>query len=881
MATDYRYAEPNDTPHGTSDDVEPLAWDTLEQSIPTRFEHCTGAFADRPAVEDASGVWTYARLNRAADRIARRLVETRGPASEPVAALFDQGAHFLAAILGVMKAGKFYVPLDPLFPQARNTYVLDDSGASLLLTDAAHAGVVGSYARQAIEVLAIEECEAGGDDPCPPVPPEARATLLYTSGSTGLPKGVLHDHRTLIHNAVRQYDLMCFSPGDRFSMVYSSSVMGTVRDYTNALLNGAELFPFDIRSEGLVRLVDFLERQRLTIFHTIPSVLRHLASVIDRPGCLPDLRFLILGGESVLRADFEIFRRAFPDDCRLFTGLGLTETGTIRQNILTHASIMTEATVPLGYPLRDVEVRLLDEAGQEVKAGQVGEIVVRSHALALEYWRKPEETRAAFTNDALEAGVRFFHTGDLGTLLPDGCLVHKGRKDHQIKVRGFRIELEEVETAILETGLAKDAVVVGRELRSGDKCLVAYLVSSPAQREGGPEIRQLLAARLPDHMIPALFIELEELPLTPNGKVDRLALPEPDFSSLAGPADLPLDDIEAALVELWKEVLSIDRTGVEDNFFDLGGNSLLASEMLLQIDRRFGRHYPPSFLIDKNTIRQLAAALRDPHSGTRRSLVAVRSAGSRPPLFVIPGGHGDILYLRLLSRYLPSDQPFYGLQGIYPGTESGTQPLIEDIASHYLQEIVAIRPHGPYLLAGHSFGGYVALELGRQLIERGERIPMLAMLDTYPPGRRRKVALWTRLLIHARNLPPMDPAAWHEYLRARREDVILRLVRNPFLARAMRRVGLLDGRPIAFSRIARHAYSPAPYPGDLVLFKASERPWFITWDPMEKWPGFVAGKYRVCNIPGRHETILFEPHVRDLAEAMTGYLDEVASAGKG
>ncbi len=852
------------------DPAAPLEWDAIDMPLSRRFEACARAFAGRPAVEDASGTWTYDRLNRFSNRIARKLAAERGAGPEPVAVLFEQGAFFLAALLGVLKAGKFYVPLDPLFPAARNAHILNDSGAGLLITDRAHAALAGEYCRGALPVLDIQDNGLPDDESDPELAaaPDAPALLIYTSGSTGMPKGVLHDQRTLIHNSVRQHDLMAFTPADRFSMLYSSSVMGTVRDYTNALLNGASLHPFDIRGEGLARLVDFLTERRLTIFHTIPGVFRHLGSVLERGRQLPDLRFVILGGETLLRSDFEIFRRHFPAGCRLFTGLGLTETGTVRQNILTPQSEVTEATVPLGYPLRDVEVCLLDAAGSPVKAGEVGEIAVRSRYIAGGYWRNPGKTSPAPFREADREEVRVFRTGDLGLLLPDGCLVHKGRSDFQIKLRGFRIELQEIETVILESGLAQDAVVTGYEVRPGERCLVAYLVP-PAGRTGlAEEIRSYLKLNLPDHMVPTLFVELERLPHTPNGKVDRQALPPPEFGRPAAGEDAPRDEVESALVDLWKEILSVDRVGVQESFFDLGGNSILASAMFIQVERRFGRSFPLSLLIEKNTIRQLADALREPSPGIGSSLVAVRTGGSNPPLFVLPGGHGDVLYMRALARHLPPGQPLYGIQAAPVEGDLPDAPRIERIAARYLLDISSVQAHGPYLLAGHSFGGYVALEMARLLLGRGERVALLAIFDTYPPGRRVQTSLRNRLLIHAENLRALSGKQKLDYIRERSDDFTLRLVRNPRLAGLLHKPGSPQDRNMAISRAARYNYDPPPYPGDVALFKASERPWYVTWDPMARWPEYVGGELRTFSIPGGHDTILFEPHVRLLAQEL-------------
>jgi thioesterase domain-containing protein len=357
--------------------------------------------------------------------------------------------------------------------------------------------------------------------------------------------------------------------------------------------------------------------------------------------------------------------------------------------------------------------------------------------------------------------------------------------------------------------------------------------------------------------------------------VDRRALPPPDFGDLAGAQTAPGDAVEAVLVELWKEVLSAGQVGIGDNFFDLGGDSLLASELFIQIDKRFGRLYPLSLLIEKNTIRKLAEVLRDPDSGIARSLVAVKPEGSRPPLFVIPGGYGDVLYLRSLARHVDAGQPVYGLQAA--GTQGRRQysMRMEEIAAQYLAEVAEVQPHGPYLLAGHSFGGYVAVEMARLLGQRGERVALLAMLDTYPPGKREQASLRNRILIQLENLRPLTGKQKFAYVRARLDELLLRLSRSLFLTGLLSRPGSTAERAVAYSRAARYNYAPAPYPGPLTLFKAGERPWYVDWDPMKRWSDYVSGEIVSVPVPGAHESILFEPYVKDLAEALDRRIRQV------
>ena len=839
---------------------------SFEQSLVDRFEECARRFPSRVAVHDRGRVWTYDRLDGVANQVANWLLGCRGEGPEPVHLLFPQGAEFVAALLGVLKAGKSYVPLDPIFPLARNRYIVEDARAQVLLTQAEHRAQAAELCGDGISLGTFEDILGSETDTRPglKIAPQASAFIIYTSGSSGHPKGVLQSHINLVHNAWRQTGLMHFSGEDRFTCLYSPSVMGTVRDHFNALLNGAALVPFDLSRQGVASLAEWLVDEHITVFHTISSVLRSMRNVLPEPEALAALRLVILGGESVLRTDFELFRARFPDQCRLFTGLGSTETGTARQILLNHASAVEHPVLPLGYPVPDMEISLRGEDGVPVLQGEVGEIVVESPYLALEYWNKPDLTAQAFELRA--DGTRGFHTGDLGRMLPDGCLLHCGRKDFQVKVRGHRVETVEIEAEILRTGLATDVVVVSHEMKPGRTILVAYFVSEDHSDQLDDRIRSRLADTLPDYMVPSLYMRLDALPLTPNGKVDRRALPIPDFGKQILPDEKPRDHIEEVLVRIWRERLSRDSIGIHDDFFDLGGDSLEASLLALEIEQAFGIELPLSVFVDRTTIAQLAEYVRE-HGGVPSSLVPIQANGSGPRLFVVPGGYGNVLFLRHLAQYLGPDQPLFALQSTKSAT--GLREYyrdVEEVASTYLAEIQKVQPTGPYYLAGYSFGGYVALEMARGILAQGDRVALLVLFDTYPPGPRKNASPGERILIHARNLRRIGLREWPSYAAAGFRSILLRSTRLKPVRAALRTAGYVPRQPMVASKIARFGYLPPPYAGELTLIKARQREWYVRWDPMENWPQFVSGGLRTLEVEGGHGDILHEPHVRQVAE---------------
>jgi len=598
-----------------------------------------------------------------------------------------------------------------------------------------------------------------------------------------------------------------------------------------------------------------------------------------RPEQLQTVQLVILGGESVLKSDVDIYKKYFPNDCRLFTGLGSTETGTIRQNILNKTIVVAEGSVPLGYPLKDVEIILQGDDGEPVLSGEIGEIVVQSPYLAVGYWQRPELNQAVFLPDPRGTDKRLFHTGDLGRLLPDGCLVHCGRKDFQVKIRGYRIELQEIEAALLASGLLESAVVVGIDIKKGDYRLVAYIIPRLETADLVGSLRKFLASQLPSYMTPSLFVTLTELPRTPNGKVDRKALPKPVLipeSSIAPDGEISL---EKELAMLWEEILSVRLTGLNDDFFSLGGDSLHATNLLTEIEKRFCVRLPLAILLEYNTVRKLAALIAGDFTAPNKSLVAVRPQGSKKPIFFFPGGYGDCFYFRNLAKYLQSDRPIYGLQA--RSTESGRfyEMGMEYIASAYLAEILQLQPEGPYYLAGHSFGGYIAMEIARHLLERGLQVAFLGLCDTYPPGPRRQVSLPNRVLIHLQNLHGLGPRQVFGYFRDRWINGMLKISRLVFVRSFLKQIGFRPKKAMIAARISRFGYNPAPYQGNAFLFKVGQRPWYVRWDPMENWHKYIQGKLEIREIPGEHGNLMFEPYVQDLARQLNDCL-QLVEAGQ-
>ncbi|NEO63467.1 MAG: amino acid adenylation domain-containing protein, partial [Moorea sp. SIO4G2] len=474
---------------------EPFPLENVEGSIVEQFEQQVLRHGNRLAIGVPGQELTYNALNQWANRIARAVLNKLGAGSEPVALLFETGPSMIAAMLGVLKAGKFYVPLDISLPESRQRLILNDSKALLILSDRYHLDASGFEQKiLSQDVLRIDSLEPGISDENLKIycHPDDKAYILYTSGSTGRPKGVIQNHRYVL-NLCRNYTnsgLMSFS--DRFSLLYSAAFGGAVRDIYCALLNGAALFPLDVKQIGLHQLGRWLRDNEITVMFAVATLFRHFVSTLDGLEDFPKLRLIQIGSETVYRQDAELFVENFSDQCTLMVNLGGTEISPVRQFPITKETVLTGATVPAGYGVEGTEVFLWDESGQEVPPGEVGEIVVRSRQVALGYWQQPERTEQVFITDGEH---RYFKTGDLGKLLPDGCLLHLGRKDFQVKIRGYRVETTEVEASLLNLDPVQEAVVVAQAEAGGavgDQQLVAYL--TPVNSQNKPTAKELKAA---------------------------------------------------------------------------------------------------------------------------------------------------------------------------------------------------------------------------------------------------------------------------------------------------------------------------------------------------------------------------------------------------
>jgi acyl-coenzyme A synthetase/AMP-(fatty) acid ligase len=431
---------------------------------------------------------------------------------------------------------------------------------------------------------------------------------MYTSGSTGEPKGVAQNHRNVLSKVMGWVNVVHISPGDRLSMLRAFHVSGSIRDLFGGLLCGAAVLPYDVKREGFSHLASWLVDENITLYNSVVTLFRSFGATLKGSEDFSTIRLIKLSGEPVYKRDVDIFKKYFADSCLLINMLAMAEAGSARVYFMGRETPIVESVVPIGYPLEDCEVLLIDADGKASGLNQVGEIAIRSRYLSPGYWRRTDLTEAAFLPDPQGGDSRIFRTGDLGSMLSDGCLVHRGRKDSHVKIRGYSVEVVEVQAALIELDGVQAAVVTTRENSHGEQILVAYVVPGGQAALDASFLRKSLAARLPGYMVPSVFVFLKSLPLAGPGKIDLRALPSVgrERPVVETPFALPRTPVEKYLTKVWAQLLDLDQVGIHDGFLELGGDSLLASRLICQVRDVLHVEVPIRSLFERPTVAEMA-----------------------------------------------------------------------------------------------------------------------------------------------------------------------------------------------------------------------------------------------------------------------------------
>lgn len=621
-------------------------------TFPAVFARTVAAQPDHLALVTTTHAITYAELNAQADRIAGALFAVVGRGPAPIGLLFGQESAAFAATIAVLKSGNFYVTLDPLYPLARLAAILMDAGTGLLVTNSAGLALAHQICADGVVIVNVDALPATVA-PLPPlvIAPDAYAYIGYTSGSTGKAKGVVETH---CNHICHWQNLLRAQPHygrERVLFLNRLSFSGGQLAFYLTLLAGATLYLYDLHTDGLAALPAWIQQHQITVWNSVPSVFRTFVAQVAGPEQVASIRLLRLASDAILPQDLAAYRRWFSPTCQLWLCYALTEVKTVTMTFLARDVPILPTAMPSGPPIDGMAIQIVDEAGQSLGPDQVGEIIVRSRYVSPGYWRDPELTAARFRPDPDAPGVFLVQTGDLGKLDHHGNLIHKGRKDTQVKVRGYRVELSEIEAHLAALDGVQEAAVRAYPLASGEVRLAAYWVSHSSAPPSSSDLRRRLSQHLPDYMLPATFTRLARLPVNGNGKIDRGALPYPGHHrpALDTPFSAPHTGLEQALAAIWAELLELETIGCDDNFFALGGDSLLAMRLVIAVEKRLGCTVPMTFL-RQPTVAYLAALLTDGISHRPDELTSLPPAYAVRDRLSVLAGQGVHLLRRGKSR---------------------------------------------------------------------------------------------------------------------------------------------------------------------------------------------------------------------------------------
>ena len=860
------------------------------------FEARASAQPDAVAVVVDDASLSYQQLEEAANRLAHRLRQRGAAPGTAVGLCMERGLDLLVGLLGIAKSGAAYVPIDAEYPAERVAFMLRDSGAALAVADRSTRARLGT-----IDCVELDGADQGALAAMPSTRPAPVGTdtdpcyVIYTSGSTGQPKGVVLAHRAVVNTFDWVSRTFGIGAGDRLLFVTSPCFDLSVYDCFGTLAAGATV---EVASAGLLAdpagLAARLTRGDVTMWDSAPQALQRLLPFLPEHAPASRLRVVMLSGDWIPLSLPPAVRRVFPGAAVHSLG-GATEAA-IWSNWFPVGDIDPRwNSIPYGRPIQNARYHVLDPRRHLVPVGVPGDLYIGGACLAEGYHQRPELTAQRFIADPFQEQepdgrpARLYRTGDLARWLDDGKLEFLGRADFQVKVRGFRVELGEIETALRALGEVSDAVCVARRDTSGQQSVWAYVTLAPgAGLDVDPAaLRRRVAERLPDFMVPAGVLVLDRMPMSKNGKLDRDALPEPATMVAPHTAAPPETPLQRRLVDLWSELLQRTPIGIDDDFFELGGHSLLAVTMVARLKSRLGHDLPVARVLAAPTIRALAGTL-EPSHGTQRAgatpregrLVALSEGGARPPLLLVGGIGGHVFTFRELAALLGPDQPVAAFRAIGAEGDELPRDSVPAVATAYDAELRQLGAKGPVLLGGYSFGTLVAFELAHRLRARGVEVLGLVSIDSFAPGFPQRMPTAERVLDHTKHLLRRDARGRVDYLRERVDNLRRRaLFRVGLGHRLAPTVPTEDARTDeqlrrvwAASIAAQRAYRPDfHFPGPMLLFEAAEPfrwPATLPGEPTKGWRHFIDGPIEVLTLPGSHLQLFTPENTRRMAEAI-------------
>lgn len=859
-----------------------------DKGLYTLLEEQALKTATNTALQMGNTTLTYEALNRQANQLARLLVAQGITPGSNVGLIATRGFNMVIAMYAILKAGAAYVPVDPDYPVDRQQYILSSSAVSLLLVDQEYPLVAVA---PDIRCIDISTAQLDRYDPANlrlPVDSRQLAYTIYTSGSTGKPKGVMIEHHAAVNLILWVNHRFQVGPADRLLFITSMCFDLSVYDIFGMLAaGGTVIIAGQEEVNDINQLLAMLWRYQITFWDSVPSTLDYVVKELAmmNPGYRQHtLRLVFLSGDWIPVNLPQRVKQFFP--AAEVVSLGGATEATIWSNYFVVEEVPSHwRSIPYGRPITNNFFYILNEQLQPMPNGITGELYIGGVGVARGYAGEPEKTAAAFLADPFHpnTGGRMYRTGDLGRMLPDMNMEFIGRKDTQVKIRGFRVEPGEIEHVLYQQGQLESVVVLARGEEKTKKELVGYVVAKG--RFDKEQTIHYLQSRLPDYMIPTQWVPLESMPLNINGKIDRKALLDMVVPRQAVVDGSPvLTGEEAIMAAIWKQVLGMETIRVNDNFFELGGHSLMALQIMSRFEHATGIKLPAAILFKHPTIAAVLGSIeRKDTTASWQSLTPIKPGGNKMPLYLV---HGEGLYtfsFKELASYLDDDQPVFGLQPWDLQKASDVEITMEDIARHYVGEILKHNPNGPYAITGYSFGGYVAVEMERQLTALGKEVKLLGIFDTDAEN-----AFYNK--------------SWRETLpkKIRRQFpkllwILQSAVKAPYttihyqyslLVKKLRKMGVLKeeatGEDNVYGEIklinqryhtALKAYHLQPFDNFIYLFKAKSRINFIEDARYFGWRKYAKKGVKTFDVPGDHVTMLHQPHVRELGEILQDALN--------
>lgn len=849
------------------------------------FEEQVLKLPNAVALRKGTKAMTYDELNKQSNRLAHFLINCGVMPEDNIGILVTRDFDMIIGMLAILKAGGAYVPIDPEYPIDRQEYIFNQSLMKIVVAD-------NDYPlKSLIDEKRFLKIDFNNLSAFKDINPELNisstqlAYTIYTSGSTGRPKGVMIEHHSAVNLILWVNNKFNVGANDSLLFITSMCFDLSVYDIFGILAAGGTLVIAENKEIRNVKILqDMLINYGITFWDSVPTTMDYLIKNLEQehPNYqYAGLKTIFLSGDWIPLNLPARIKNFFPQAQVISLG-GATEATVWSNFYIVEQTQQTWKSIPYGKPINNNFFYILNEQLEPVPIGNVGDLYIGGVGVARGYANDLEKTNQSFIPDPFnsESGGMMYRTGDLGRMLPDLNMEFMGRKDNQVKINGFRVELGEIESVLNSSALVGNAVVLAKDDLGGKKQLISYIVpNGELERES---ITAYLKTKLPNYMIPAIWIQLDKLPLNSNGKIDRNALPNFEEATLSkNNFSEPSTETEKIMAAIWKECMGLSKLSIDDNFFGLGGHSLMAVQILSKFEKKTGKNFQLAVLFKYPNIRSLATFIdNNQKESNYKSLIPIKPSGNKQPLYIIHGEGLNVLNFSNLITYVDKDQPIFGLQA--KGLDGIDEPLdnLPDIAKHYIQEIIQHNPSGPYLLAGYSFGGYVAVEIQKQMTALGKEVKMLIMFDTDAEKTEYKDQLYllpkkikrrfTKAISFLKASFNQPIATFKDEFQNLSQSIVTKLNSKRESKKFYQQIKKIKDKHL----IAFRNYRMEPFDAKVYLYKAKICVHYVDDAEFLGWKKYAKKGVELHEVPGDHRSMLLPPNVKEFASILQKSLDQ-------